>query len=203
MDLKKIGSFIKDCRKAKGLTQEQLAEQLNISFKTVSKWECGNGFPDVSIMTMLCAALSITINDLLNGEHIDSKDYVNKAEQKLIELQEMKIAGDKRLLDAEIIIGSFATLVFLASTIPFGLLIEKGYYLYGILSLAFGFLVFIPSVAFCLLIEQKAGYYECQKCGHRFIPTYSQVFLAPHSGRTRWMKCPHCHEKSWCKKVIK
>ncbi|HNX16603.1 MAG TPA: helix-turn-helix domain-containing protein [Bacilli bacterium] len=203
MDLKKTGAFIKESRKAKGLTQEQLAEKLNISFKTVSKWECGNGFPDVSIMAELCAALSITVNDLLNGEHIDSKDYINKAEQKLIELHEMKIAGDKRLLDAEIIIGSFATIVVLISIVAFAILIEQGYYLYGILSIVFGFLLFIPSVAFCLLIEQKAGYYECKKCGHRFIPTYSQVFWAPHSGRTRWMKCPHCHEKSWCKKVIK
>ena len=139
MDLKKIGGFIKDCRKAKGLTQEQLAEQLNTSYKTVSKWECGNGFPDVSIMTMLCAALSITVNDLLNGEHIDSKDYVNKAEQKLIELQEMKIAGDKRLLDAEIIIGLFATIVVFLSIAAFALLMEKDYYLYGILSISFGF----------------------------------------------------------------
>jgi DNA-directed RNA polymerase subunit RPC12/RpoP len=55
---------------------------------------------------------------------------------------------------------------------------------------------------FALKIEQKAGYYECQKCGHRHIPQYSSVFFAMHSGRTRYMRCPNCKRYSWQKKVI-
>ena len=51
-------------------------------------------------------------------------------------------------------------------------------------------------------IEQKVGYYECQKCRHRHVPTYWQTNLAPHMGRTRYMRCPECGERSWQKKVL-
>ena len=53
-----------------------------------------------------------------------------------------------------------------------------------------------------LLIEQKAGYYQCDNCKYKYIPTYKQVLFAMHSGRTRYMKCPKCHKKTWNKKVI-
>ena len=55
---------------------------------------------------------------------------------------------------------------------------------------------------FALKIEQTAGYYECKKCNHRYVPTYKGVFLAMHYGRTRYMKCPKCNRRSWQKKVI-
>jgi DNA-directed RNA polymerase subunit RPC12/RpoP len=68
--------------------------------------------------------------------------------------------------------------------------------------IAFAF-VMIFAVAFIAVgIEQKAGYYECQKCRDRHIPTYWQTNLAPHMGRTRYMKCPKCGQKSWQKKVL-
>ena len=64
-------------------------------------------------------------------------------------------------------------------------------------------LVMIFTVAFIAVgIEQKAGYYECQKCGHRYVPTYWQTNLAPHAGRTRHMKCPNCGKRSWQRKVL-
>ena len=53
-----------------------------------------------------------------------------------------------------------------------------------------------------LRIEQIAGYYECRKCHHRYVPTYPNVLWAMHIGRTRYMKCPECNKKSWQKKVI-
>lgn len=67
MDQIRIGRFIAQCRKTGGLTQRQLADGLGISDKTVSKWECGNGLPEVSLMLPLCEALGITVNDLLSG----------------------------------------------------------------------------------------------------------------------------------------
>lgn len=202
MDLIKIGSFIKDCRKAKSLTQEQLAERLGLSPKTISKWECAKGLPDASIMLELCEILSISVNELLNGCHIDSKDYMERAEEKLLEMQKLKQESDKRLLNAEILIGTFSTIVFLACIFVFCYMMEVGNYPWGIFCLIFGFVLFIPGVAFCLYIEQKAGFYECQKCNHKFVPSYSQVLWAPHIGRSRKMKCPHCSEKSYCKKVV-
>ena len=64
-------------------------------------------------------------------------------------------------------------------------------------------LVMIFTVAFIAVgIEQKAGYYECQGCGHRYVPTYWQTNLAPHYGRTRRMTCPKCGKRGWQKKVL-
>ena len=65
-----------------------------------------------------------------------------------------------------------------------------------------GFIPFIIMIPFAIKIEQIAGYYECQKCHHKYIPTYSSVLWAMHINRTRYMKCPKCNQRSWQKKVI-
>lgn len=85
MNQEKIGRFIAKCRKNQNLTQEQLADKLNITYKAVSKWECGRGLPDASIMIDLCTILKINVNDLLSGESIERKDYQSLAETNLIE----------------------------------------------------------------------------------------------------------------------
>lgn len=68
MDQKKTGSFIASLRKKKGLTQQELADRLSISNKTVSKWECGDGMPDITLLPALAAELGVTSDDLLRGE---------------------------------------------------------------------------------------------------------------------------------------
>lgn len=68
MDCAKVGHLILQLRKEKGLTQRQVAEQLNISNKTISKWECGLGCPDVSLWEELSAVLGADILKLLQGE---------------------------------------------------------------------------------------------------------------------------------------
>lgn len=75
MNQEKIGKYIGNKRKTKKLTQKQLSENMNISEKTVSKWECGKGLPDVTLMQPLCNELDITLNELLNGE--DDKEKPN------------------------------------------------------------------------------------------------------------------------------
>ncbi len=90
MDQNKIGNFIADMRKAKNITQKQLAEQLGISDRTISKWECGNGMPEVSMMLPLCEILEINVNELLSGERISRNDYHNKAEENMITLVKEK-----------------------------------------------------------------------------------------------------------------
>lgn len=72
MDQVKIGKFISDERKAKGYTQKQLSELLGISDKTISKWECGIGFPDVSLIEPLATSLGITIAELFKGEKAEN-----------------------------------------------------------------------------------------------------------------------------------
>ena len=84
MDQIKIGKFIAEMRKEQNLTQIDLAEKLGISNKTVSKWECGNGMPDYSVMEELCDILQINVNELLSGERLPSKDYTKKAEENMI-----------------------------------------------------------------------------------------------------------------------
>ncbi len=68
MNNQKIGEYIKRKRKEKGLTQQTLGELVGVSFKAVSKWECGNSIPDISILKKLCEILEISIEELLDGK---------------------------------------------------------------------------------------------------------------------------------------
>ena len=63
------------------------------------------------------------------------------------------------------------------------------------------FIFLIIGVSIALKIETEEGYYECQKCHHKYIPSYKQVYFAMHYGRTRYMKCPYCQKRSWQKKI--
>lgn len=84
MNQEKIGKFISELRKEKKLTQEKLAEQLNISKNAVSKWERGLNLPDISIMLELCKILEINIVDLLSGENTNTKYYIHRVEGSMI-----------------------------------------------------------------------------------------------------------------------
>lgn len=126
MDQVKIGKFISNERKAKGYTQKQLSELLAISDKTISKWECGNGFPEASLLLPLCNELEITVNELLTGERISQQNYKKK----------------------------------------------------------------------------KIGYFKCRNCNELFTPTFMQYNMGIHLLSTRYLKCPHCKTKTWCKKVM-
>jgi transcriptional regulator with XRE-family HTH domain len=86
IDQKKTGLFISDIRKEKGLTQKQLAEEIGVSDKAISRWETGRGMPDTSIMPDLCKVLDISINELLSGQRLSSMDYNGKAEENMVEL---------------------------------------------------------------------------------------------------------------------
>lgn len=200
MDQIKIGKFIAECRKKNNLTQMQLAEKLNITDRAISKWENGKAMPDSSIMLDLCNELKISVNELLSGEMIEMNNYNEKAEQNLLEMKRQKEETDKRLLAMEIVLGLLSSvllfvLVFVAS------LVEMADWL-RILLIIIGFVPFIVGILFAIRIEQVAGYYECQKCHHKYIPTYSSVLWSMHVNRTRYMRCPKCNQKSWQKKVI-
>ena len=93
----KTGKFIAETRKAQGLTQKQLADILEISDKTISKWECGKGLPEVSLMLPLCSALNITVNDLLSGERVSKIEYINKAEENMMNLIKENEENKKRM----------------------------------------------------------------------------------------------------------
>lgn len=94
MDLQKTGALIAAARKEKGLTQEQLAKQLHISHTTVSKWERGLGFPEVSLLEPLAAALDLTLPDLFRGERdaqtVQTEELVKEAVKAAVEEVQQK-----------------------------------------------------------------------------------------------------------------
>ena len=116
------------------------------------------------------------------------------------EITYLKEDADKFMLRLEWVLTyistiSFLSLIFTASYIDMPDIIR-------VLLIIVGFIIFSIGIFYAVKIEQIAGYYECQKCHNRYIPKYKSVFFAMHIGRTRYMTCPKCNQKSWNKKVI-
>lgn len=200
MDQIRIGKFIAERRKSVSLTQMQLAERLNVTDRAVSKWENGRSMPDSSIMLDLCAILKITVNDLLSGEVVSVENYNSETEKRLLEIIKQKEETDKRMLTLEWVIGILSCFVLFIPILIGALLpMEEWQRLTVVFS---GFIPGIIGFAIAMRIEQTAGYYECKRCNHRYVPTYKAINLAMHVGRTRYMKCPKCNKKSWQKKVV-
>lgn len=204
MDQIKIGRFIAERRKAQGLTQAQLAEKLLVTDRAVSKWENARSMPDSSIMLELCEILDITVNELLTGERIEMKDYAKEAELNLIRMKKEKERSDKRLLNIEIVLFIITIIAVV------GLSLFAGFYgerfpkevWVPITMISIAFSIIIVAVVAGIIIEVKAGYYKCRACGKTFIPTTSQGVWSMHMMRTRYIKCPHCQQRSWAKKVV-
>ncbi|MGN1208366.1 MAG: helix-turn-helix domain-containing protein [Christensenellales bacterium] len=200
MDLINSGKFIQQQRKAKNLTQVELAQILNVSEKTISKWECGNGFPDVSLMLPLCKALDITANELLSAKKLSSEEYKLVAEKNLVELKIQQEKNTKHLLSLEWVIGLTSSISFFIMIFCASFAVENvGWRITLILA---GLIIFVVGLAFAIRIEQEAGFYECGYCHYKYVPTYRSVLFSSHYGRTRYMKCPKCHKRSWNKKTI-
>ena len=85
MNQEKIGKFISECRKEKKLTQQELADKLGVSDRTIGNWENGRNMPDLSLFKPLCQIFGISINDLLSGEKVKKDDYQEKLEENLIQ----------------------------------------------------------------------------------------------------------------------
>ena len=91
MNQEKIGKFIAECRKEKGLTQVQLAEKLGTTDKFISKWENGVCLSDSSLYEPLCNILEITINELFAGKKIKDEDYKKVADENLMQILKYKL----------------------------------------------------------------------------------------------------------------
>lgn len=120
MDQEKIGKFIQKLRKEKELTQQELANKLNVTDRAVSKWETGRGLPDLSIIKTLCEELDISINELLSGEKLNKKEYNEKLEEnieKTIEYTNDRIKSIKNKINVVlIVIGTIISLILLDTT---------------------------------------------------------------------------------------
>lgn len=199
MNQEKIGAFIARRRKEKKLTQAKLASYLGITDRAVSKWERGKGLPDPVYMLELCRLLDISVNELLTGEFIEETKYQQKAEDNLLIMAKQEVKQTKKMFFYENVIGIGSTIIFAILIFMTVYFVENGGI--KILLFIFAFLFLITGVSIALKIETEEGYYECQKCHHKYIPSYRQVYFAMHIGRTRYMKCPHCQKRSWQKKI--
>lgn len=200
MDQIKIGEFISLKRKEKKLTQQQLANKLNISDRAISKWETGICLPDANNIQSLCNILGISINDLFSGEVVDAEEKVKKLEENLFEMIKMKEQRDKELLSIEIFIGIMVSIILLSCVFIASFANIDDWL--RITLIIIGIVPFIVGICIAIRIEQTAGYYECNNCHFKYVPTYKRVLFSVHINRTRKMQCPQCGMTTWHKKVI-
>ena len=201
MDQVKIGKFISDERKAKGYTQKQLSELLGISDKTISKWECGNGFPEASLLLPLCNELEITVNELLTGERISRQNYKKKAEENMVNMIREKEENKQKIL--------LTTMIGVISTITFVTLLLVVCFYTDVIALSIRIVlmmialsVFGVGLYVAMWGDRKIGYFKCRNCNELFTPTFMQYTMGMHIASTRYLKCPHCKTRTWCRKVM-
>lgn len=199
MDLIRIGRFIAEERKRKGYTQRRLADILCISDKTVSKWECGKGFPEVSLLLPLCEELDISVNELLAGERISTEDYRKKAEENMVNL--VKEAQESK---KKIILAVLVSVIALLGAMPLFILssmLEMETWLRGLL-IGIGVVLMVLGIAIACVLDREAGAFECPKCGERFVPGMGEYVMGVHTITKRRLRCPKCGAKRYCKKVL-
>lgn len=199
MDQILIGKFIAQERKRKGYTQKQLSEKIGISDKTVSKWERGNGFPEVSLLLPLCNELDITVNELLSGERVSEEDYRKKAEENMVNLVKEAQESKKKIILSAMV----AILVIVAATPLFVLsgAIEMDTWLRVIL-IIIGLVVVAIGIAIACVLDRDAGAFECPECNTRFVPEMKDYIMGLHTITKRKLVCPHCGAHKYCKKVL-
>ena len=200
MDVVKIGQFIKNLRKEKSLTQREVAEQLNVSEKTISKWETGKGVPEISLMLPLCKFFEISMNELLSGERLDEKRYIEKAEENIASLVNDRTTPRTKVIITTIsaILATLSSLALILISVYFVSLIWLRIVMVGI-----ALIFLISDVVVILLVAVSTEIYECENCGERFVPTLSAYILAPHTVKRRYLKCPHCGKKNWNKSHLR
>ena len=201
MDQVKIGKFISDERKAKGYTQKQLSELLGISDKTISKWECGNGFPEASLLLPLCNELEITVNELLTGERISQQNYKKKAEENMVNMIREKEENKQKIL--------LTTMIGVISTITFVTLLLVVCFYSDVITLPIKMVLMVIAISVfgvglyvAMWGDRKIGYFKCRNCNELFTPTFMQYNMGMHILSTRYLKCPHCKTRTWCRKVM-
>ncbi len=196
MDQSKTGKFIKDMRKAQGLTQRELAERLGISEKTVSKWETGKGLPDAGLMLPLAKALDISVNELLSGERLDGERYVEKAEENIAALMADKCSPKAKSVTCFVsliltIISCLGLTVVCAGYATIEVWLRITLVVCALLSM-------IANVAVILVVGISSEIFECPECGTKFAPSPSAYIAGMHTMTKRRLRCPHCGKKSWC-----
>ena len=171
------GQFIKQLRKEQGMTQRKLAEKLNISEKTVSKWETGNGLPDTGIMLPLSKVLGITVNELLAGQRLDSVNYAVRAEENIKMFLQDKVSGKAKSLTALIssvlvIISSLALIVICAGYAQVEIWLR-------ITLIIIGFFNIFAFTALVCILGASSEIFECSECGKKHCGEKHHTHMSP------------------------
>ena len=199
MDQIKIGKFIAEEKKKKKCTQRELADKLSISDKTISKWERGNGFPEVSLLLPLCNELEITVNELLSGERLQAMDYKKKAEKNMVNL--VKEAQESK---KKIIMSAMVGVLVIVAAVP--LFVVAGMFEMQVwtrvLLMGIGFVIMVMGIAIACVLDREAGAFECPECKERFVPDMKSYVMGPHIITKRKLTCPKCGCTKYCKHVL-
>ena len=199
MDQIKIGGFIAEERKRKGYTQKILSEKLGISDKTISKWERGNGFPEVSLLIPLCSELDITVNELLSGERVSEEQYRKKAEENMVNLVKEAQENKKKII-LSVMVGILTILAAVPLFMVAGMFdMRTGV---RITFIVIGIVVMIIGIAVACIMDREAWAFECPECHERFIPDMKSYIMAAHTLTKRKLICPKCGAHRYCKKVL-
>ena len=129
MDQKKIGSFLKVLRKEKGLTQEQLAQHLHVSGRTVSRWETGSNMPDISLLIEIAEFYDVSIPEIVSGERKNEamNEETRETARTLSEYAESEKELLLRKIRIESLLGACALAVYAALDIS-GLALKDGFF---------------------------------------------------------------------------
>ncbi|MCM1024477.1 MAG: helix-turn-helix domain-containing protein [Prevotella sp.] len=199
MDQIRIGKFIAETRKSQNMTQKQLADVLSISDKTVSKWECGKGLPEVSLMLPLCNVLCITANELLSGAKISQIDYQEKAEENIMNLMKENEENKKKaalsVICALITVIAVCSLIAIAAYFEIPAIARIAVIVLAIATAATG-------IGAAAVLDAKAGYFECPHCQALFVPETGDYVKGHHTLTKRKLTCPECGKSGMCKHRI-
>lgn len=172
MNQNAIGEFIQIARKEKGLTQKQLADQIHVSDKTISKWENGFSTPDTSLLLSLCSALDISVNELISGKRISPDEYSKSAEENLVNLlQENK--DNKRVSIIQYLLGILLSIV--AIILNLGILQSRLYWYIDLPAVIFPACICMAAV---LLSGKRQGKDKVIIARKTIIPAGLMVFTS-------------------------
>ncbi len=193
-------NIILKLRTERGMSQDELAGKVMVTRQAVSRWENGKSLPDASIMLELCKLLNINVNELLTGERLNMENYKEMAEENLVQMRKQEELSNKKMLALEKVIVLMCLISFMIMVFAASFAVDNT--IWRIVLILGGTVIFIMGVFYAVKLERDAGYYECPNCKNRYVPTMRDVFMAPHYGRNRKMRCPYCNEKGYHKKVL-
>ena len=157
--------------------------------------------PDTSIMLELCDILGISVNELLSGERIEMENNNQKNEQLLLDMAKELERKNKTIWHAMWAIMTVSIIGLIGGIALINIFMPEGpWMLVAILTLC---VIFLIPCFYALKLEVSVGVYKCKNCGYEIVPTYKEALNAMHMGTTRYLKCPKCNKRTWCKKVLK